>query len=90
MPSPSLDFVKQWARIDGGEFDVLLPVLIDSATATASHETGRSYDVEDMPAPVQQYVAVMVAYWVNNPDAAESKAAPNPHLVRLLDPYLTY
>lgn len=90
MPSPSTDLVKKWARIDGAEFDDMLPMVIDSATAQASHETGRDYAVDQMPAAVQHYVAVLAAYWVNNPDAAESKAAPNPFLARLLDPYRTY
>lgn len=91
MPAPSLDLVKTWARIDGTAFDAILPTLVDAATAVASHETGHDYTVEDMPAPVTQWVAATVSYWIANPDAAAERAhEPSPFLARLLDPYRTY
>lgn len=96
MPAPPLDLVKQWARIDGSEFDSLLPTMIDAATRQAGHETGQGVEYYiaaevEMPAPVQQWVAATVAYWLANPEAASERVAqPSPFLARLLDPYRIY
>lgn len=88
MPAPAIDFVKAWGRIDGDEFDTILPTLIASATALASHETGVDYGTEIMPEPVQHWVTANVSYWVKNPDAALDRTMnPSPFLDRLLDPY---
>lgn len=87
MPAPDLAFVKSWARIDGAEFDVILPGLVAAATALASHETGVDYTVEAMPDAAQLWVAANVSYWIKNPDAAEAGSMqPSPFLDRLLDP----
>lgn len=88
MAQPSMELVKHMARIDDTRFDVVLPTLIESATALASHEIGVDYQAEVMPAPVQQWVAAHVSFWINNPDAAaERKCEPSPFLEGLLDPY---
>lgn len=86
-PPLSAALVKRWARIDGTEFDDLLPMMIETATALASHETGVDYSTAAMPAAVQQYVCAHVAYWIDCPDA---QGQPAPHLERLLDPYRTW
>lgn len=91
MPAPDTALVKAWCRIDGNEFDSILPLMIDSATAIASHETGVDYTVEAMPDAVQQWVSANVSYWIENPNAAnDKKADPSPFLSSLLDPYRTY
>lgn len=91
MPAPAIDFVKTWGRIDVDEFDAILPALIASATAMASHETGVDYSSEAMPEAVQCWVAANVSYWVDNPTAATDRAmSPAPYLSGLLDPYRTY
>ena len=41
--SPDTAFVKEWCRIDGAEFDIILPKLIATATTLACHETGVDY-----------------------------------------------
>jgi len=91
VAAPSTSLVKTWCRIDGTEYDSLLPVMIAAATALASHETGVDYTTTTMPDAVQQWVAANVSYWINNPDAASAKRAdPAPMLASLLDPYRTY
>lgn len=91
MPAPEIALIKVWARIDGAEFDAILPMLIASATALASHETGVDYIVEAMPDAVQHWCAANVSYWINNSDAASDRRAdPSPFLDGLLDPYRTY
>lgn len=91
MPAPDINLIKIWARIDGTEFDALLPTMIASATVVASHETGVDYTVEAMPEAVQQWCAANVSYWINHPEAAsERRADPSPFLAGLLDPYRTY
>lgn len=88
MSAPDTAFVKQWARIDGTEFDAILPTLIDSATALAGHATGKDYFTVTMPEPVQQWCAATVSYWISSPDAAtERPMIPAPFLAALLDPY---
>ena len=49
MAAPTTEFIKAWCRIDGNEFDAILPAMIASATASASHETGHDYSTEAMP-----------------------------------------
>lgn len=91
MPAPDIALVKAWARIDGTEFDAILPTMIASATAVASHETGVDYTIEDMPESVEQWCAATVSYWINHPDAAsEKRTDPSPFLAGLLDPYRTW
>lgn len=91
MPAPDINLVTAWARIDGDLYAAVLPTMIDSATALASHETGVDYTVEEMPKAVQQWVAAMVSFWVNNPDAAsDQRLEPSPFLARQLDPYRKY
>lgn len=86
-----VNLVKSWARIDGEQFDAVLPMMIASAVALASHETGVDYTQVDMPPNVQQWCAAQVSYWINNPDAgAEGKTNPSPFLGGLLDPDRTF
>ena len=89
--SPDTAFVKEWCRIDGTEFDLVLPTLISTATALASHETGIDYLTAVMPAPIQAWCAAQVAYWIANPEAGyEKRIMPSPFHAGLLDPYRTY
>lgn len=91
MPAPDINLVKSWARIDGNEFDGVLPTMIASATAVASHEVGVDYSLEEMPESVQAWCAAQVAHWLENPAAAVEKASDkNPFLNGLLDPYRVY
>ena len=90
MPAPTTALVKTWCRIDGTEFDTVLPTMINAATALAGNEIGVDYTTQTMPEPVQQWVAAHVAYWLDNPRAAAEKAlSPSPFLGGLLDPYRT-
>lgn len=91
MAAPDTALVKTWCRIDGSEFDSILPMMIASATAIAGYETGVDYTVESMPESVQQWVAANVAYWIDHPNAANDKTSdPSPFLAGLLDPHRTY
>jgi len=91
VAAPDNALVKTWCRIDGTEYDAILPTMISSATAMASHETGVDYLTVAMPAAVQQWVCAQVSYWIDNPAAAsERKSDPSPFLAGLLDPYRTY
>lgn len=91
MAAPDLSLVKAWCRIDGTEFDAILPTMIASAASLASHETGVDYTTATMPEAVQQWVCANVSYWINNSDAASDKRAdPSPFLAGLLDPYRTF
>ena len=90
MP-PDSQFVKDWCRIDGADFDNILPALIESATAQASHETGVDYSTEAMPEPVKVWCAAQVAHWIANPEASTVRAlSVSPFLGGLLDPFRTY
>lgn len=96
MPTPDLATVKAWCRIDGAQFDELLPMLIDSATLLAGHEVGLgeahyfSPSVQ-LPTPVLHWICAQVAHWINNPEAASEKDLKrNPFLDRLLDPYRSW
>ena len=91
MPSPDTAFVKQWCRIDGAEFDTILPTLIASATTLACHETGVDYLTTEMPEPVKVWCAAQVAYWLSNPEAgSDKKILQSPFHLGLLDPFRTY
>ena len=91
MPAPDLVLVKTWCRIDGAEFDAIMPTMIASATSLASHECGVDYATEAMPEAVQQWCAAQVAYWINNPEAATEKAlTQSPFISGLLDPFRQY
>lgn len=91
MAVPETALIKAWCRIDGTEFDAILPTIISAATAQAGHEVGVDYTTTAMPAAVQQWVAATVSYWINNPDAATTRQmAPSPFLDRLLDKARTY
>lgn len=91
MSAPDIAFVKQWARIDGNEFDIILPTMIDSAVKLASHETGTNYTAEPMPEPVQQWCAAQVSFWISQPDAAtERPLVKSPFVDGLLDPFRSY
>ncbi len=88
MAAPETALIKTWARIDGTEFDTILPMMIASATALVIQETGVDYLTVAMPESVQQWCAAIVAHWINNPDAASDKTlVPSPFLGGLLDPY---
>lgn len=88
MAAPDLALVKTWCRIDGTEFDDILPMMVSASVAIASHETGVDYSTEAMPEAVQQWCCAQIGYWINNPDAADAKdMKPSPFLARLLDPY---
>lgn len=91
MSAPTTAFVKQWARIDGTEFDAILPTMIAAATKLASHETGHDYTTEAMPEPVQQWCAAQVSFWISQPDAAtERPLVKSPFIDGLLDPYRSF
>jgi len=91
MAAPDISFIKAHCRIDGVEFDAILPTMIASATAVASHETGNDYVTEDMPASVQIWCAAQVGHWLVTPEAVVSgQAYKNPFLNGLLDPYRVY
>lgn len=91
MTAPTTAFVKTWARIDGDEFDGILPTMIATAVKLASHATGTDYTTETMPEPVQQWCAAQVSYWISQPDAAtERPLVKSPFLDGLLDPYRSY
>lgn len=91
MPAPDLAFVKEWCRIDGTEFDLILPTLLTTATTLASHETGHDYHLEPMPEPVKAWCAAQVAYWTDHPSAGtERQMMPSPFHRGLLDPYRRY
>lgn len=94
MAAPTTEFIKAWCRIDGAEFDTILPAMIASATASASHETGHDYATEDMPESVKIWCAAQVAHWLATPEAAVSPSGNNPQknlfLDGLLDPYRLY
>lgn len=91
MAAPTTDFIKAWCRIDGAEFDAILPAMIASATAGASHETGRDYVTVAMPESVKIWCAAQVAHWLATPEAAkEGQAQKNLFLDGLLDPHRLY
>lgn len=85
------EFVKAWCRIDGAEFDGVLPTMTASAIALASHETGKDYSTEVMPEPVKAWCAAQVAHWIANPEASTARTlSPSPFLNGLLDPYRSF
>lgn len=87
MAAPSTEFIKFWCKIDGAEYDGILPDLIADATARASHETGYDYATVEMPASVKLWCGAQVAHWIANPEAATAGALhKNPYLDGLLDP----
>lgn len=91
MAAPTIEFIKTWCRIDGNEFDLLLPAMIASATASASHETGHNYAAVDMPESVKIWCAAQVAHWLATPEAAGTgQAQKNLFLDGLLDPHRLY
>ena len=88
MAAPPTEFIKAWCRIDGNEFDAILPAMIASATASASHETGHDYSTEVMPESVQMWCAAQVSHWLSSPAAlAGGDSKKNPFLDGLLDPH---
>lgn len=91
MAAPDTSFIKAWCRIDGSEFDVILPAMIADATARASHETGVDYASVDMPESVKIWCAAQVAHWIATPEAVVSPSGNNPQknlfLDGLLDPH---
>lgn len=91
MPKPTDSLIKVYCRIDGSEFDAILPTMIDAATALASHETGVDYTTAAMPEAVQQWCAAQISHWIDNPSAASDKQMHKaPYIDRLLDPYRSY
>lgn len=91
MAAPDTAFIKTWARIDGTEFDAILPTLIDTATTLAGHELGKDYFTLAMPVPVQTWCAAQVAYWIEYPAAAtERQMMKAPFIDGLLDPFRSY
>lgn len=91
MAAPTLDFIKAWCRIDGSEFDAILPAMIASALAGASHETGRDYATVEMPEAVKIWCASQVAHWLATPEASASgQMQKNIFLDGLLDPHRLY
>jgi hypothetical protein len=91
MAVPDTTVVKQWCRIDGTEFDLILPVLIASATKLASHECAVDYTTTTMPDGVKSWVCAQVAFWIANPESGSSnRITPSPFLAGLLDPYRSY
>lgn len=91
MPAPDTAFIKTWCRIDGTEFDALLPDMIADATARAGHETGVDYAVADMPASVRLWVAASVKHWIDNPSASVARDVPrNPYFDGLLSAHRNF
>lgn len=91
MAAPENALIKSWCRIDGTEHDAVLPTLIASATAVASHEVGVDYTTTVMPESVQIWCAAQVAHWIANPEAAVEKTSQrNLFLNGLLDPHRVY
>lgn len=91
MAAPDLQLVKDWCRIDGDEFDLILPVLIAGATKQASHACGTDYAAEAMPETVTAWVCAQVAFWIDNPESgSDGRMKPSPFLAGLLDPYRNY
>ena len=91
MAAPTTEFIKAWCRIDGNEFDAILPAMIASATASASHETGHDYSTEAMPESVQMWCALHVAHWVRNAESTtEKQLIKTPYIDGLLDPHRLY
>lgn len=89
MALPDEDVIREWCRLDQGQFDDVLPVMIAGASRHASHITGRDYATEDMPENVQMWVAAQVSHWITNPDAL-AKNEVSPYMLRLLDPDRLY
>lgn len=91
MAAPTTEFIKAWCRIDGNEFDAILPAMIASATASASHETGHDYSTEAMPESVQMWCAAQVSHWLKNAEATTEKSIlKTPYIDGLLDPHRLY
>ena len=90
MAAPTIDFIKSWCRVDGAEFDAILPVMIASAVTGASKETGHDYSAEDMPESVQMWCAAQVSHWLSNPDAFGNAVEKNPFLDELIYPHKLY
>lgn len=91
MAAPTTEFIKAWCRIDGSEFDAVLPAMIASATASASHETGHDYSTEAMPESVQMWCAAQVSHWLSSPEAAANvQSHKNLFLDGLLDQHRLY
>jgi hypothetical protein len=94
MAAPETAFIKAWCRIDGAEFDAILPALVAHVTELASHETGVDYSTVAMPEGVQMWCAAQVAHWLANPEASVTPTGNNPQrnmfLDGLLDPHRTY
>lgn len=88
MAAPDTSFIKAWCRIDGAEFDIILPAMIADATARAGQETGVNYATVDMPESVKIWCAAQVAHWIASPEAAVAGAHQrNLFLDGLLDPH---
>lgn len=96
MAAPEIATVKAWCRIDGAEYDALLPLLIADATAQAGHHVAGDaghYLVTAMPASVQMWCCAQIAHWLEQPSATVASGnAPqrNLFLDGLLDPYRLY
>lgn len=89
MAAPSSEFIKAWCRINGAEFDLILPAMIASATACASHETGNDYVTVDMPESVKIWCAAQVAHWLSSPEASVLPTGNNPQKNLFLDGLLS-
>lgn len=85
MAAPTTEFIKAWCRIDGNEFDAILPAMIASATAISSHETGHDYRTETMPESVKMWCAAQVAHWLASPESVISPSGNDPKKNVFLD-----
>lgn len=91
MPAPTIDFFKAWCRVDGDEFDAILPDLIAAATDQASNETGNDYTTVEMPSSVKMWCALQVGHWLKNAESTTEKTlVKTPYIDGLLDPYRQY
>lgn len=97
MAAPDTALVKAWVRIDGSEFDAILPMLIADATAQAGLHVAQDpayYITNEMPGSVQMWCCAQIAHWLENPSASISPTGNNPQrnlfLDGLLDPYRLY
>ena len=85
MAAPTIDFIKTWCRVDGAEYDTILPTMIASAVDGANQETGHDYSAEVMPASVQMWCAAQIAHWLSSPEGVVQPTGNNPQKNLFLD-----
>lgn len=78
MPICTTDTVKAGARVDGTEFDALIPGYIATAQALIEHACGvAAGEFDDPPdAGVSQCAAAIAVMLINNPQAGKDEFSP--------------